>query len=378
MRWILFFFVCFLHAEDPLDAARELLCSSLPEDTQFTSLSGLTNKNYLFTAEGKKYVIRLPGEGTERFIDRSAECVNSKEAYFQGFSPTHAIFFDPATGRQLTPFIDGFKGYEFEGFYQDDLVEQIAHLLSQIHTSSLAFKNHIDFFERMDRLGLYLQEQAISLPPEYLSLRVALQEHLHLDCFEPVPSHGDPVPSNFALLDGKLMLFDWEYSGLIDPACDLAFLSSVMSYSKEQEEDLLRYYGATPMSLLREKLIYFKPIVESWLGLWGILQTVCCNESQKEFFKTFSIVRFKRAERVLHSEEYGRAIELLTPFHKKDGRLFRTFPIDPQVPLLAVFPRLSDRVGLTQIEFGLWICPYCGILNPMAKRGCVCPSCPLK
>jgi len=323
-------------------------------------------------------VIRLAGKGTERFIDRSAEWANSKEAYFQGFSPTHAIFFDTATGRQLTPFVEGFKGYQFEEFYQSDLLEQVAHLLRKIHTSPLAFKNHIDFFERMDRLWLYLQEQEISLPAEYLSLRTALQERAHLNCLEAVPSHGDPVPSNFILLDGKLQLFDWEYAGLADPACDLAFLSSVMNYSKEQEEELLHHYGAGPVSLFREKIIYFKPIVESWLGLWGILQTVCCNEPQKDFFKTFSIVRFKRAERVLHSDEYSRAIELLTPLHKRDERLFRAFPIDSQVPLLASFPRLSDRIGLTQIEFGLWICPYCGILNPVAKQCCMCPSCPLK
>lgn len=378
MRWILIVVACLLYAEGPLDTARELLGSSLPEDVQFIPLSGLTNKNYLFATEEKKYVIRLPGEGTEQFVDRVSERANGEEAYLQGFSPTRAISFDPTTGCQLTLFVDGFKEFEFEEFYRDALVKQVAHLLRRIHTSTLKFENRVDFFDRMDRLELYLQKQEIPLPPEYLSLKQTFQKQPHLDCFEDLPSHGDPVPSNFLFLEGQLMLFDWEYSGLNDPAYDLAFFSTVMNYSKEREEDLLRHYGAVPMSLLREKIVYFKPIIESWLGLWGILQTATCNESQIDFFKSFSSARFKRAENILQSKEYAQAIEWLSSFYKKDGRLFRVFPIDPQVPLIAPFPRLSDRGGLTQIEFGLWVCPYCGILNPMAKRGCVCPNCPLK
>ncbi len=379
MYWILIFFTYFLYAEETSSGSiKELFYSSLLQDMQFTPLSGLTNKNYLLTNEGKKYVIRFPGEGTERFIDRNIEQVNSKKAYFHEFNPTYAILFDSVTGRQLTPFIEKCKSYEFEEFYDDDLVKQAANLLHRIHTSSLAFENYIDLFKRMDHLESYLQEQTISLPSEYFSLRIALQKHAHLDCFEAFPSHGDPVPSNFTLLNGKLMLFDWEYSGLADPAYDLAFLSTIMNYSKEQEKNLSHHYGVGFISLMSEKIIYFKPIIESWLGLWGLLQTISCSESQKDFFKTFSFIRFKRAEKVLYSKEYKKAIELLTSFHKKDGKLFRAFPLDPKIPLITSFPKLSEQIGLTQIEFGLWICPYCGILNPIAKWYCICPSCPLK
>lgn len=175
------------------------------------------------------------------------------------------------------------------------------------------------------------------------------------------------------------MLFDWEYSGLIDPAYDLAFLSTVMNYSKEQEKKMLDYYkNGESLPLLKEKIIYFKPIVESWLGLWRLLQTASCNEDQKDFFENFAFVRFKRAKKFLYSKEYIIITELLTSFHMKDGKLFRSFPIDPKISLINSFPKLSDKVGLTQIEFGLWICPYCGILNPINKKHCVCPSCPLK
>jgi thiamine kinase-like enzyme len=367
-----------LQAEEPINTAEDLLGCSISEDTQFISLSGMTNKSYLFNLDENKYVIRIPGEGTNRFIDRSFEQLNSKEAYLMGLSPTYPIAFNSFTGSQLTEYVADFENFQFENFYQDDLIAEIAQLLLKIHTSSLPFKNYISLFDRMDQLELYLLDKKISLPREYLSIRSVLKDLISLDCFEQLPSHGDPVPSNIIKLDDKLMLFDWEYSGLNDPAYDLAFLSTVMNYSQQQEERLLHYYKMGPISILREKIIYFKPIIESWLGLWGTLQTVSCKDSQKDFFNTFSAVRFKRAEKILYSEEYAKAIKLLTSLHNKDDRWFFSFPIDSEVPLLASFPRLSEEIGLSQIEFGLWICPYCGILNPMTNSYCICPNCPLK
>ena len=34
---------------------------------------GMTNHSFLFECEGKKYMIRVPGEGTDRLINRRAE-----------------------------------------------------------------------------------------------------------------------------------------------------------------------------------------------------------------------------------------------------------------------------------------------------------------
>ena len=122
MRWILILFFSFLYADDPLDTAREFLYSSLPDDTQFIPFPGLTNKSYLFSDNGKNYVLRFPGIGTEKFINRNTKWINIKEAHLQGFSPVSPIFFDSVTGCQLTPFVAGFKDDKFEAFYHPELI----------------------------------------------------------------------------------------------------------------------------------------------------------------------------------------------------------------------------------------------------------------
>ena len=42
--------------------------------TEITVLKkGMTNRSFLFNVSGKKYIMRIPGEGTDRLIDREQE-----------------------------------------------------------------------------------------------------------------------------------------------------------------------------------------------------------------------------------------------------------------------------------------------------------------
>ena len=50
-------------------------------------MGGLTNYTYHVAVEdGKEYVVRLPGEGTEALINRSEEKISTKQSNFYFFS----------------------------------------------------------------------------------------------------------------------------------------------------------------------------------------------------------------------------------------------------------------------------------------------------
>lgn len=372
-----------LKACDPLATAEMLMGKSLAKDTVFTNLPGLTNKNYLFADEtGGRYVVRIPGSGTETFIDRHTEFVNSKKAHLLGFNPAHIVYSD-IHGSQITKYIENFTSYSFEDFYRPDVIQQVASFLKKIHSSELHFTNRIDLFDRADRLKNFLEKHQVALTPEfylvskYLS---TLEQDLALPCFVQVPVHGDPVPSNFMVVADKLMLLDWEYSGLSDPAWDLAFLSSVMNYSDELEKQLLGSYGDSDPAILRAKMHLFKPLAEYWLALWGFSQTLVCSADQQDFFRYFSLARLGRMQRLLESPAYINAQALVrvwepNPLYEKDGKTYLKFYTHSQAPLLTAFPSLSKEILLIPVQFNLWICPYCGILNPIEKRCCISPNC---
>ena len=52
------------------------------------------------------YCLRIPGKGTEEYINRANEAVAAREAARAGVSP-EVVHFDPKTGVMVTKFIAG-------------------------------------------------------------------------------------------------------------------------------------------------------------------------------------------------------------------------------------------------------------------------------
>ena len=68
-------------------------------------LGGLTNLVYRVRHEGQSLCLRVPGQGTEAYIDREVEGHNARVAATAGVSP-EVHYFDDA-GVMLTRFLDG-------------------------------------------------------------------------------------------------------------------------------------------------------------------------------------------------------------------------------------------------------------------------------
>jgi thiamine kinase-like enzyme len=352
---ILFFFFSALFAseEEAIQILQTYLERPLATCGGLEKLPGMTNKNYLFSEGGKKIcVVRLPGSSTERFIDRFSENNNSKLAYRYHFNPAKLLYFDAAKGIQITEYVNDFKTLEFGDFYNRDIIRKVATLLHAIHTSNMPFANVVNIFERIELLIQVLNQLEIEFPADYFLAKAnieKLRQEIAAPIFKRAPTHGDPVPSNFIKIANNFMLFDWEYSGLNDPAWDLAFLSSVMNYSEELEVQLIQFYRAKNPEQLYEKLLIFKPIVEFWLGAWGLLQTsIYQAQEEQEFFRYFAIARFRRSQK----------------YHAS----------------FAPKPILCNERGepLSLRLFNHWICAYCGILNEVKYINCICPTCPSK
>ena len=66
---------------------------------------GRTNRSFMFRCQGKKYIMRIPGEGTEMMIDRKQEYKVYQAIKKLGICDT-VRFIDPETGYKLTEFIE--------------------------------------------------------------------------------------------------------------------------------------------------------------------------------------------------------------------------------------------------------------------------------
>jgi thiamine kinase-like enzyme len=68
-------------------------------------LGGLTNLVFRVDHGGEQYVLRLPGKGTEEYINRANEAQAAREAARAGVSPD-VIYVDVAKGIMVTRLID--------------------------------------------------------------------------------------------------------------------------------------------------------------------------------------------------------------------------------------------------------------------------------
>ena len=290
---------CAAH-EQALEALTQFLQRPLSPCLRVEKLKGMTNQSYWIQEEGDEgYVVRIPGKGTHYFIDRLAEHKNSSEAFAHHFHPVRPLFYEAKGHIAITRYRKNFTQMAFEDFYEEKTMKKVAHMLRQVHTSSMDFSNEINIFTRIASITKLLRPHEEHFPPYYFLAKdyiATLQAQGNALHFTKCPCHSDPVPSNFVAVDDQLMLFDWEYSGLADPAWDLAFFFSVMNYSPKRQQRFLALYGEHDEEALTAKISYFMPIVEFWLGLWGLLQTTLFERPlEKAFFRYFAIARFSKA-----------------------------------------------------------------------------------
>jgi len=258
---------------------------------QVTRLAGLTNRNFRVRTAGGDYVVRLPGRGTDRYIDRGAERHNTAVAAGLGLTPD--VRWLDGAGTMVAPFVEG-EVLTPERLRADrDVLADAARTLAGLHRSGVHFEGRFDPAAQLRRHYL-----ALDGVPEGTDDLVegALGVVASLDGPE-VPSHNDSWPRNFILTGGGLVLIDWEYSGRNDPAWDLADLSVEADLDVEAEGAMLDAYGAD--ASLRERVTAMKPVTDVVWGLWALIQDADHNPALD--FPAYAQTRLTRAARALRS-----------------------------------------------------------------------------
>lgn len=229
--------------------AIHLICEALsakPEDiTDITVLKkGMTNRSFLFTCKGKKYIMRIPGEGTDQLINRRQEA-----------SVYHAIadknicddiaYINPENGYKITEFLEGARVCDSTD-YED--VKKCMNRLRGFHALKLKVAHEFDIFGQMEFYES-LWDGTPSVYKDYEKTKAnvwSLKPYIDAHAGEKILTHIDAVPDNFLFVqkDGKeeIRLIDWEYAGMQDPHVDIAMFCIYSLYNKRQVDRLIAAY----------------------------------------------------------------------------------------------------------------------------------------
>ena len=114
-----------------------------------------------------------------------------------------------------------------------------------------------------------LPESAASLIDDAEVLREALELHPA----ELRPCHCDPTGANLLDTGERVWLVDWEYSGMNDPAWDLAYLSVEADFDTALDGELLAaYFGRRPDAAETGRVEVYKALCELLSALWALIQ----------------------------------------------------------------------------------------------------------
>jgi thiamine kinase-like enzyme len=272
-------------------------------------LSGaLTNVSYKVTVGSAAYVLRLAGEGTSDYIDRSAEEHNARVAAEAGVN-AELIYFDARDGTMVTRFVEGVSMNAGEGFGRDaGAPVRAARALTRVHSLGRLFRSRFDVFAAIEGYLDLLRGWQWPLPKDYYEVGWRMRDvrrALEASPAPLVPCHNDPWPGNLIDTDGHIYLIDWEYSGMNDPMWDLADLSVEAGFGPEQDHAMMKaYHGDDSASpALYSRLEVYKAMSDLHWSLWGFVQHAKGNPA--EDFWSYGLERLGRSKARMSGTDFN-------------------------------------------------------------------------
>ena len=124
------------------------LAGSAPAEFTITPLPGYTNRNFRLFNAAEDWVLRVPRDTTNAYIDRAAEAVNQARASELGIAPR--VSWRDDSGLSLTPTLPG-RSLAAADMNDDKILRSVALKLGQLHRSGQSFETRLDLAELLER-----------------------------------------------------------------------------------------------------------------------------------------------------------------------------------------------------------------------------------
>ncbi|RKJ46733.1 winged helix-turn-helix transcriptional regulator [bacterium 1XD8-76] len=264
---------------DAITIAAEALCVKEEDITGISVLKkGMTNRSFSFCCGGKKYIMRIPGEGTEQLINRREEAEVYREIREQNICD-EVIYIDAENGYKITEYIQGAR--VCDPCAESD-IRKCMEKLRNFHALKLVTAHEFDIWKQIEFYESLWEGESSSYRDYFqtkesvLSLRPFTEKY----AAQKVLTHIDAVPDNFLFVvdeNGKesIRMIDWEYAGMQDPHIDIAMFCIYSFYERAQVDHLIDLYFAEGC----EKTLRIK--IYCYIAACGLLWSNWCEYKRK-------------------------------------------------------------------------------------------------
>lgn len=282
--------------------------------TRFSPVGGgISNSNWRVWVAGapKSFFVKIPGRGTEMFINRAVALEASLKAEAAGIGPRVQQLQAPQ-GVEIVEFVEGYRTASNRDFLRPPVQAAVIEAYQKLHActplsqTKTAFDMIEEHLDQIAAVSASMPDATAGLIAAYRQARQAL-EASGLDF---VPCFNDPMPGNFLLRDDDhLVLIDYEYSSNNDRCYDLGAWSTEMFFDPATEMTLIEaYFGAFDQRMLNRMTVY-RALADIKWTLWSMLQN---KISLLEFdFSKYGLWKLLRARSIVERADWRAMLSKL-------------------------------------------------------------------
>lgn len=259
------------------------------------SKKGMTNRSFLFEINNKRYIMRIPGEGTDKLINRQHEYEVYKIVSNLGISD-RVVYMNPSNGVKITEFFEGCRNCDSTKIGDLKIAMK---KLKEFHDLKLQINFEFDLFGQI----IYYEQLmgGKSLYPDYEQVKdyvFELKEFVDRVKLPYQLCHIDSVPDNFLIGEKETKLIDWEYASNQDPHLDIAMFCIYSLYNKAEIDQLIDIYFDNSC----EEIVRLK--IYSYIAIGGLLWSNWCEYKHHlgVEFGEYSLMQYR------YGKEYSKLV----------------------------------------------------------------------
>lgn len=272
-------------------------------------LAGLTNVNWRVEVEGdlQAYFVKVPGPGTEQFIDRGTVHAASQQAADSGVGPA-VVFYDPATGIEVGEFLSDYRPCTSEDLWQTEVSTQVMHLYRKMHAGP-ALPQTKTILEMAEEHREQIRRDRTVVPGWVEEVLAAYDEaaaRFLASGLDIVPCHNDPNMHNFMLSTAKpaqpMKLVDYDYASNNERAYELGAFLGAINYDPDQTKQAIETYFGHCDPQLWARVQVMRVVTDVKWGLWALVNARAW-EGDFDYYK-YGLWDLQRAHFEMHATDW--------------------------------------------------------------------------
>lgn len=256
---------------------------------------GMTNRSFFFEHDSNKYIMRIPGKGTDELIDRQSEYDVYRTIKNMNWTEK-VLYLNPDNGYKLSKFIKNSHNCDTNNSEQ---VQECMDLLRKLHHSGFKVHHRFDLYNQIDFYEELRGNVSAYRDYDEVKERVKkLRPFIEKNAKKEVLCHIDANPDNFIFSKNHLYLIDWEYAGMQDPDIDIAMFAIYAMYDQQKIDKLIQFYYHNQCDLITKQKIY------AYIAACGLLWSNWCEYKQSLGldFGAYSIAQYR------YAKEYSKKV----------------------------------------------------------------------